>query len=224
MNQGVKIFVGVALATGLVAAAMASERPDPAAPGFYGGVSLRDRGTDSAGVGFSAPASVWNRYSTPVADDTAPRALIFGGYRLRNDLALEAAITSVDQYALRPASGTRRGGGLDLASGFGGGDLQARNWNLDVFTTWTFYRTFALYGRLGYAQSESLAPVGATTLASADRTRVRDGVNYGVGLRYDMNPALGLRLEYGRFGRFAGESGPAPVDTDQVSFGVQYRF
>ena len=50
------------------------------------------------------------------------------------------------------------------------------------------------------------------------------GVNVGVGLRYDMNSALGLRVEYARFGRFAGEVGTGLPESDQVSFGVQLRF
>ena len=32
-------------------------------------------------------------------------------------------------------------------------------------------------------------------------------MNVGVGLRYDMNSSLGLRVEYARFGRFVGEVG-----------------
>ena len=50
-------------------------------------------------------------------------------------------------------------------------------------------------------------------------------MNYGVGLRYDVTPALGLRVEYARFGRFAGESlnGFLP-ESDQVQFGMQFRF
>jgi hypothetical protein len=50
-------------------------------------------------------------------------------------------------------------------------------------------------------------------------------MNYGLGLRYDMTPALGLRLEYARFGRFPGESltGILP-ENDQLQLGVQFRF
>jgi len=44
-------------------------------------------------------------------------------------------------------------------------------------------------------------------------------------MRYDVSPALGLRLEYARFSRFAGESisGPIP-ESDQVQLGMQFRF
>jgi hypothetical protein len=46
-----------------------------------------------------------------------------------------------------------------------------------------------------------------------------------VGLRYDVTSELGLRLEYARFGRFAGESvGGLLPDSEQVQFGVQLRF
>ena len=40
-----------------------------------------------------------------------------------------------------------------------------------------------------------------------------------------LTKALGLRLEYARFGRFAGESvnGLLP-ESDQVQFGMQFRF
>ena len=49
-------------------------------------------------------------------------------------------------------------------------------------------------------------------------------MNYGVGMRYDMNSALGLRLEYSRFGRFAGEFGSSLPESDQVTLGVQFKF
>ena len=62
-------------------------------------------------------------------------------------------------------------------------------------------------------------------LLISDVRRNRDGVNYGVGLRYDVNTVLGLRLEYARYGRLAGETmtGVLP-DSDQVQFGLQFRF
>jgi long-subunit fatty acid transport protein len=82
----------------------------------------------------------------------------------------------------------------------------------------------ALYGRVGYGQSDMLSSFGATSPTVPDSRRLRDGVNVGLGMRYDMNSALGLRVEYARFGRFAGEIGTSLPETDQVSFGVQLRF
>jgi hypothetical protein len=117
----------------------------------------------------------------------------------------------------------RRGVGLDLVSGSTGlTDLQSKSWNVDVFTSWTFHRSFALYGRLGYAQAETYPLYGATS-TGPDR-RGRDAVNYGVGLRYDVSSTLGLRVEYARTGHYSGEIGNGFLDGDRVGVGLQLRF
>ena len=70
--------------------ALAQVRPvEPAAqPGFYGGVALRDEGRDAAGINLGHLASTWGRFASPVSDDAARRALVFGGYRWANDVAV----------------------------------------------------------------------------------------------------------------------------------------
>ena len=105
-----------------------------------------------------------------------------------------------------------------------GTDLVPKTWNADVYTSWGFAKRFSLYGRLGYVQNEPVSTnLVGTVFTPAQRNR--DGVNYGLGVRYDINPVLGLRLEYARYGRLAGEAtaGVLP-DSDQVQFGMQFRF
>ncbi|HXT03337.1 MAG TPA: outer membrane beta-barrel protein [Casimicrobiaceae bacterium] len=208
----------------LFAAPLVFADEQPAKAGFYGGVALRDAGADAAGVNFGQLASTWGRYASPVTDDAnSQRSLVFGGYRWANDLAVEGSLSSAASYALRPFdASTRRGVGLSLT---GSPDVATHTWNANVFTSWSFRNRFSLYGRLGYAQSESVPAYALASLPPSDPRRLRDGVNYGVGVRYDITPALGLRLEYARFPRFAGESvaGPLP-DSDQVQFGMQFRF
>ena len=138
-------------------------------------------------------------------------------------VALEGSLSSAESYALRPFdASTPRGVGLSLTSS---PDLATHSWNADVYTSWSFRKSVSLYGRLGYAQSDALPSYALAALPAGDPRRLRDGVNYGVGVRYDISPALGLRLEDARFPRFAGESvtGPLP-DSDQVQFGMQLRF
>ena len=221
-SQRTGAVISILLAMGFAGSALAQDRSPAATNGFYGGVSMRDHATESAGITLGPASSVWTRFVTPTVDDSSARALVFGGYRFRNDVAVEASFNSVDQYALKPDAGVRRGVGLNIASNSGIGEPSTRSWNVDVFTSWTFYRQLALYGRVGYAQSETTPVLGAVPV-TVDR-RPRDGVNVGVGLRYDMNPSLGLRVEYARFGRFAGELTGTFPDTDQVSFGLQMRF
>ena len=60
--------------------------------------------------------------------------------------------------------------------------------------------------------------------SAGDPHRVHEGINYGLGLRYDVTHSLGLRVEYARFGRFTGETLGGLPEADQVSIGVQFRF
>ena len=201
------------------------------AAGFYGGVSMRDHRTDGVGLQSGTAASTWPRFTLATTDDASSRAVVFGGYRWGNDVAVEASFSTVDMYALRPVElapvPARRGVGLGLAGDpLGPADVPSRSWNVDLTTSWAFYKSFALYGRLGYAQAEA-APLltGANLTTGIDPRRVRDGMNYGLGLRYDLKSNLGLRLEYARFAGFGIDTGSSIIpESDQVSLGVQFRF
>jgi opacity protein-like surface antigen len=217
---------------GLAAPAWSADSPATAGTtGFYGGVSIRDHASESVGLkSASAPAS-WTLYSSPAVDDataSSTRALFFGGYRWRNDVAVEASFTSTDKYALRPAdlAPARRGVGLGVSDAeLGLADASSHSWNLDVYTSWAFLQRFALYGRLGYAQADAAPLLTGPSLATTiDPRRTREGVNYGLGLRYNLKSDLGLRLEYARYARFGIDTGSVMPDSDQVTFGVQYRF
>ncbi len=217
------------LSTGLLivsTAALAAAKPES---GFYGGVTYRAPGSDPRNMSLGIPATALSRFATTATplEETHSRALLFGGYRWHNDLAVEAAVNASDPYTLRPARSPLAAGGVGVMpapTALGLTDIQARSFNVDLYTSWSVFRSFALYGRLGYAQSDVAPTPGSGLLSSGDARRLRDGVNYGVGVRYDLGSALGLRVEYGRFGRFAGEIGSTPLESDQVTFGVQYRF
>ena len=214
------LSIPLSLVTGAAAGQALPAAADP--PGFYGGVSLRDSGREADGLSFGHLTSVWSRFTQPTTEDAGARTLAYGGYRWANDLSVEAALATVDRYSLQPAlSGSRRGVGLALGSD---SDAGGKLWNIDVFTSWEFRKSFSLYGRLGYAQSDP-QPTYLSGFVT-DVRRNREGVNYGLGLRYDMSPALGLRLEYARFGRLPGESLTAGVlpENDQLQLGVQFRF
>jgi len=221
-------FAAAALAMALLASAGGAVADETATDpsGFYGGVSLRSAGHDSQGVSLghllANPASAWNRFTSPVADDNGNRSLAYGGYRFGNDVAVEGAVSTSDRYALQPTlTSTRRGVGLALVPD---ADAAGKTWNVDVYTSWEFRSRMSLYGRLGYAQTEA-QPAYLPGFNGDAARRSRDGVNYGLGMRYDMTPALGLRLEYARFARLPGEltTGVMP-ENDQVQFGLQFRF
>jgi opacity protein-like surface antigen len=199
--------------------------PARAQSGFYGGVSMREGGAAVGGLVLGDLPLVWNRFTAPIADDSNQRSLVFGGYRWRNDVAVEAAINTVttDQYALRPSNPALSAGpGLGLSLH----DVASRSWNADVYTSWEMIHRLSLYGRVGYTQGDLRPLFSGASLIQGDPRRQLSGVNYGVGLRYDVTHSLGLRVEYARFGRFAGETPltGGMADSDQLTIGVQYRF
>ena len=140
-----QLLVAAALAASLLApasGALAADSPDKS--GFYAGISLRNADGASEGVSvghlLTNPASVWNRYTSPVAEEAGNRTLAFGGYRFANDLAVEAAVATTDRYALQPPpAGARRGVGLSLVSE---SDAAGKTWNVDVYGTWEFRSRF----------------------------------------------------------------------------------
>src|SRR5689334_19044987 len=116
------------VAPGAFAQSLAADASAPS--GFYGGVALRDEGHEAAGVNLGHLASTWGRFASPVSDDTARRALVFGGYRWANDVAVEGSFTTADRFALRPFdAGVRRGVGLSLV---GSPEVAGRSWKADV--------------------------------------------------------------------------------------------
>ena len=190
--------------------------------GFYGGVVLRQGPQEGPGVQIGNFNSAWGKFVAPTADETASRTLLFGGYRWANDLAFEAAFATVDRYALAPSG--RGGVGLALGSSGEGAGARTAGTRTSTRAGRSARASLCMAGWAMCSRDAQLAYAPATFLA-ADPRRPRDGMNYGVGLRYDVTRTLGLRLEYARFGRFAGESvnGLLP-ESDQVQFGMQFRF
>src|SRR5690242_4749391 len=91
------VFAVLAAAAGsALAAEPATSATDTS--GFYGGIALRDAGQRSEGVTLGHLTSVWNRFAPPLAEDSGSRTLAFGGYRWSNDVAVEAAVSTLDRY------------------------------------------------------------------------------------------------------------------------------
>jgi opacity protein-like surface antigen len=212
MKKHILAKTSLALLVLVAAAGVAAE------DGFYGGVAVREAGADAMGLTLGKQPFAWNRFTAPSAEDATQRALVFGGYRWTRDISLEAAFNASDKYALRPGVIGVSSVGLGLSD-------PTRTWNADVYTSWEFVHSLSLYGRFGYAQTDARSLLAPVTLGAADARRLREGVNYGLGVRYDLTQALGLRVEYARFGRFNAEAINAGLlpESDQVTVGVQFK-
>ncbi len=172
------------------------------------------------GLAIGKLPSAWNKFTMPVAaEDSTQRALVFGGYRWANDIAVEAAFNASDKYALRPGvdrSQQRRAGAVGPDSHLERG----RVYELGIRSQPVAVRPLGLCA-VRYASLDC-----AARRCPGDTRRLRDGVNYGVGLRYDLTQALGLRVEYSRFNRYSGDPTNVGIipESDAVTLGVQFKF
>ncbi len=99
--------------------------------------------------------------------------------------------------------------GYDNFGEFGG--AKANAWELVGVGTYPLANQFGVYGKLGAHHSE-LKDGGSET---------GNGLTYGVGLQYDIMPALGVRGEWQRYDKIAGIS---DVKMDMLSIGAIWRF
>lgn len=160
----------------------------------------------------------------PTGEEPSQQTMVYGGYRLHRAVGVEAALTHSERLGLR----------FDPRSfGLTSGDPTSRAWNLDVYTSWVLQPKFSVYGRVGYEQPNAVAPLSPATSAVSSVSRSQMvGLNYGVGVRYDLNAGMGVRFEWARPYRSNGTGSPAagvtdlarPADADQVSVGLQLRF
>ena len=149
------LAISTSLALGFVSHAQAAESADAArSDGFYGGVSYRDNAPGGMGVNFGAGPGL-SRTPAAVVDEYASRTLLFGGYRWHNDLAVEAAVSSLDKYALRPLDtakpATRRWPALRSQRR----RIAKPQPKPRCVHELDHLQTVALYGRLGYVQAET---------------------------------------------------------------------
>lgn len=183
--------------------------------GFYGGLAIRQNGLDSFRMGSMTHS--WNKLAPPTKDEGA---LLYGGYRWRQLLAVEAAVTNTGNLGLRLQP---------ISLGSLPAEPTSRSLNVDIFTNLNVRPSLSLYGRLGYGYSAAdNRNVSLSLLGDSTNRKTNDGLNLGVGVRYDMTQSIGLRLEWTRFarlGRFSSETFSSGLpETDQVSIGFQYKF
>jgi opacity protein-like surface antigen len=187
------------------------------AQGFYGGFAVRPKNLDPAAALFATQSQSLS-WLKPSGEEPSQQAMVYGGYRLYPGLGLEASLTRSERLGLR----------FDPRSfGLTAGDPTSRAWNLDVYTSLALQPSLAVYGRVGYEQPNPV-PQLAPSATDISLRRQAIGLNYGVGVRYDLNSGMGVRLEWARPYRSATTANlsepPRPGESDQLSVGLQFRF
>lgn len=127
------------------------------------------------------------------------------GYRYSRYFAVETGFADNDEAAQRRA--------------FPPAASRGRGFSMDTVGTWPLWTHGSLYGRFGAWRTAA----GPSLLMGDAVQRPGAGLRYGLGLKYDLTPRVGLKAEMERYAPL-DRWGPRDSDTDQVTFGVTWRF
>ncbi|MEX0737781.1 MAG: outer membrane beta-barrel protein [Pseudohongiella sp.] len=206
------------LMMGLVALTLASSQVVAAAePGWYAGASIgqTDADMDSSGIVAAQRADGYNHVRLENNDDDIGFK-VYGGYQMNQYFALEGGYFSLGEFSYRTF--------MDNTAVFTA-DTKFRGVNIDLVGRLPLSEQLYAFGRIGgtrYESKDSYRGYGQVSVDPfADRS-LDTSHKFGVGLQYDVNTNVALRLEAERYDindRMLRHS-----DVDMVSFGVVYRF
>ena len=141
----------------------------------------------------------------------------FSGYQFEGGFALSAAVNT--ERAVTPTSA---GAGVGLKFNGLRWTEPRQTVNVDVVSAFNWQNSFSVFGKVGVGRADGrVTPDWASSALSAqDRT----ALSYGVGMRYDFNQSLGLKLELTRGTRFGLDRLRTDIDPDAVNLGIRWSF
>lgn len=214
MNTKLWMTAGLALglSAGAVAPSMAADWGTAVGPyvGLSGGES-RSQASNS-----DVNSALTNNGLTPLSsslDDTDTGWKLYLGYQINPNFAVEAGYIDFGKFSF---SSTTAGGSL-------GGDLKTKNGGfIDAVGIIPLSSNFSIFGKVGgYSVKTELDGSGAGGSVSASH-RSNDWT-YGIGVGYDFNRNVGVRLEWERFND-VGNNSTVHNDIDLTSVGIVYKF
>jgi OmpA-OmpF porin, OOP family len=208
MKKEARRDLGRLLFAGLVGAAIAASSPAalaqaPGDAGWYVGASLgqTEVNLDCAG--------------TTACDDKDSSWKIFAGYQFNRNFALEFGYTDLGEVtASTPAIGF-----IPPASVA----IESTVWELVAVGMLPLAERFSLYGKLGLYRADTDIEVNFVSLGSVTDSDSNTDLTFGIGVRFDITPRLGVRLEWQRYSSVSAADFDEG-DVDVMSLGVAWRF
>lgn len=197
-QEGAGFFSGLRLAPSNSTATAATW--SFAAPGLRLGQALE----------FSRPLDATNPLPTP--------ATAFGGYQFGSGFALGAALNSSTSNSplVAPA---KDGVGLRFDAARWSVPAPTTSTNVDVVSAFNFRNYLSVYGKMGVARTD-LRPGDVSFVPGLPE---RTSLTYGVGVRYDFTPNVGLKFELSRGTRF-GLGLKTFDEPDSLNLGIRWSF
>ena len=187
--------------------------------GYFSGVRL---GASEKAWSFAAPGLKLGQaleYARARDSGNTVTNTAFTGYQFISGLALGAAVNTerverAESFAGSPGIGLKFDGTRWAES--------RPNVNVDVVSAFNWRNSLSVFGKLGVGRGDNrVTPEWASpTQAALDRT----AISYGVGVRYDFTPSLGLKLELTRGTRFGWDRLRTDVDPDALNIGIRWTF
>jgi opacity protein-like surface antigen len=193
--------------------------------GFFSGLRLAPLGTAANGavLNFSPPGLKLGQaleFSRPIdaANPLPTPATAFGGYQFGSGFALGAAV-SASSGTSHTLAATNDGIGLRFDASRWAVPAQTSSTNVDVVSAFNYRSYLSVYGKMGVSRTD-LRPGDVSFIPGLpDRT----ALTYGVGVRYDFTPNVGLKLELSR-GTRLGLGLKTYDEPDSLNFGIRWSF
>ena len=163
-------------------------------------------------VGFGSPSTSADN------KDTAYRFLL--GYQFSPAVAVEGFYADMGKYNTRSNVTNPSVGTINA-------DYKAKGYGIDLVLSAPFTPEFSVFGRVGVIRAKTEATFnssGSVGLLFNRGSKSKTGQHYGVGLQYDINPALALRGEVETYRKLGDDTTGGELKADALSIGAIFRF
>ena len=188
--------------------------------GWYGGLNIGQSRAKIDDPKITSTLLEAGLNTTSISEDNRDTGYkLYGGYKVNKNFAIEGGYFDLGKFKFTANTATT------VPAGTLDGSIKIRGLNLDVVGILPVTQKFSAFGRVGvnYAETrDSFAGTGLVNVIRPSPSAHDTNYKYGVGVQYDFNESLGMRLEAERYriNDAVGNKG----DVDLVSVGLVYRF